>query len=163
VNVEETLKGFSARFAANELFRSASEICTLPIVPSGATYAQVTDPDVTANYWTTSANGKGHRLTGDNSRERPYATIYPRLTTKSNAFTVHVRVQVLKKSARTSATVWDETKDSIASEYRGSQTVERYVDPNDPNIPDFAAPSHAADSLSPFYHMRVLSTRRFTP
>ena len=40
-----------------------------------------------------------HYLTGDNSRERIYATIYPRLTTKSNTYTVHMRVQNSRKSA----------------------------------------------------------------
>ncbi|MDD5350487.1 MAG: Verru_Chthon cassette protein A, partial [Chthoniobacteraceae bacterium] len=161
VNADETLKGFAARFTAKELFRSASEICTLPIVPTGATYDKLADTNIASNYWTTTTSG--HRLTGDNSRERPYATIYPRLTTKSNTFTVHVRVQVLKKSVRTPAASWDEGKDSIASEYRGSQTIERYVDPNDAKIPDFADPSHASDSLNHFYQLRVLSTRRFTP
>lgn len=161
VNTDETLKGFAARFASKDLFRSASEICTLPIVPSGSTYAKCTDTNINSNYWTSTSSG--HRLTGDNSRERPYATIYPRLTTKSNTFMVHVRVQALQKSARTQAAVWDDDRDVVAGEYRGSQTVERYVDPNDANIPDFTDSSSGTASLNKYYQMRVVFTRRFSP
>ena len=114
-----------------------------------------------------------HQYVGDNSRERPYADVYPRLTTKSNTFTVHMRVQTLQQSPglRTSGatpwTTWDESRDLITSEYRGSQTIERYVDPTDPNLTvDYAAPAVAADptqNLDSHYKFRVLMSKQFTP
>lgn len=164
IDLDKTMEGFERRFdpvkyglsQKPDLFRSPGEICQLPLVPVGATYAGM------GTFWNT------YRGTGDNSRERPYATIYPRLTTKSNTFTVHFRVQTLKKSPLTGSEIWDETKDRVESEYRGSQTVERYVDPSDPRIPDYADPAvynsndpRTNPSLDGFYRFRTLSTKRF--
>lgn len=167
VNMSETLKGFTARFSgtngiAPDIFRSTSEICTLPIVPNDGvtTFSQLSNTSVSGNYWTSPTNG--HRLTGDNSRERPYATIYPRLTTKSNTFTVHIRVQTLKKAAGTGVNTWNENKDVVLSEYRGSQVIERYVDADDPTIPDFADPT-TKTPIDSFYKFRVLMTKKFSP
>ncbi len=42
----------------------------------------------------------GNTVTGDNLREKPYADLYPRLTTKSNTYTVHFRVQNAQKVAQ---------------------------------------------------------------
>jgi uncharacterized protein (TIGR02600 family) len=150
VNADETLLGFQQKFKAMEIYKSATEICDLPLVPVGTTYSNM------STYW----NDK--RLTGDNSRERPYTTIYPRLTTKSNTYTIHVRVQILKKVKGTDSGTWVEGKDLIAGEYRGSQTVERYVDPNNPNFPDFADPTNT-QSIDSFYKFRVVSAKQFAP
>ena len=108
-----------------------------------------------ASWWT------GYTLTGDNSKERPYARIYPKLTTKSNSFTVHFRVQVLKKSPATPADQWVEGRDIVASEYRGSTLIERYIDPNNASIPDFATNTSA--NIDDYYRFRVIQTRRFAP
>ncbi len=163
VNAEETLKGFTARFADKDIFRSAAEICGISLVP-----ADPNDPNAT--YSSMAAYWLNHRPTGDNSRERPYATVYPRLTTKSNTYTVHFRVQTLKKSNRTDATTWVEGKDAITSEYRGSQVIERYIDPADIHIPDYALTSVYSSNdpstdptLDSFYRFRVLSSKRFAP
>ena len=99
--------------------------------------------------------------TGDNSKERPYARIYPKLTTKSNSFTVHFRVQVLKKSPAPPVDQWVEGRDIVASEYRGSTLIERYIDPNNTSIPDFATNTSA--NIDDFYRFRVIQTRRFAP
>ncbi len=163
VNAEETLKGFTERFSRKDIFRSAAEICGISLVPN--------DPnDVNATYTGMSAYWLAHRPTGDNSRERPYATIYPRLTTKSNTYTVHFRVQTLKKSSRTDTGTWVEGKDLVTSEYRGSQVIERYIDPADKRIPDYASASvYSSNSsttdptLDSFYRFRVLSAKRFSP
>jgi hypothetical protein len=48
-------------------------------VPSGARYTAAT----IATFW----NRKPH--TGDNPRAKPYADLYPRLTTKSDTLTAH--------------------------------------------------------------------------
>ncbi|SDU02993.1 Verru_Chthon cassette protein A [Verrucomicrobium sp. GAS474] len=150
VDPDETLKGFEQRFAANDLFRSASEICDIQIVPQGGRY------DTMETYW------KSHRLTGDNSRERPYATIYPRLTTKSNTYTVHARVQVLQKRTGSDPTTWSDGRDLVVGEYRGSETVERYVDPATKALPDYADLT-VTTPLSQFYKTRVVAVKKFAP
>lgn len=94
-------------------------------------------------------------------RERPYAALYPQLTTKSNTFTVHYHVQVLKKVKGTDSAVWTEGKDKVQSEYRGSTLIERYIDPNSADLPDFAIDK--TKSLDEYYHFRTLSSRRFAP
>ncbi len=152
ISATETLKGFETRFNAHDIFRSASEICDIHLVPEGSTYNQM------AIYWNTN------RLTGDNSREKPYANIYPRLTTKSNTFTVHYRVQTLKKVKGTPANEWIEESDQIVGETRGSQTLERYVDPNDSKLEsiDFASPDNEK-LLGDYYKFRILSSSLFSP
>jgi len=154
VDIDETLRGFQARFAANDIFRSPSEICDLPLVPTGFTYDNLTS--ASSSYWTS------YRLTGDNSRERPYATIYPRLTTKSNTYTIYYRVQSLKKVKGGNAAIWDESKDKVLGEARGYQTVERYVDPQNTNIPDYANLSETTP-IGAFYKLRVLQSKQFSP
>jgi hypothetical protein len=94
--------------------------------------------------------------------------LLPRLTTKSNTYTVHLRVQALKQVPgwRTSAADWgrwDETKDQVVSEYRGSASIERYVDPNDTSIPDFAQTANYSKNLAPYYRWRTLTEKQFLP
>jgi hypothetical protein len=113
-------------------------------------------------FWTTNA------LTGDNSRERPYTNLLGRLTTKSNTYTVHYRVQALKQPPTATAGQWDETKGIVTGEYRGSTTVERYITPKDPAIPDYAAdyaanPSASLPDIGTYYKWRTLNTRQFAP
>lgn len=152
-----TLKGFEDRFATGDLFRSAAEICTIPLVPDepSASY------DSMASWW------QSYRVTGDNSKERPYARIYPKLTTKSNIFTVHYRVESLRKRPGGSQALWEEDKDTVVSTLRGSATIERYVDARDPDLPDYAAmttlPPTGANALPNFYRWRTLGETRFNP
>jgi uncharacterized protein (TIGR02600 family) len=156
VNVDETLKGFTRRFQTDkDIFRSASEICELSIVPVDPASSDDTY-ETMASYW------NSHRLTGDNSKERIYATLYPRLTTKSNTYTIHAKVQTLKKLPGSPSHVWTEGKDQVTGEFRGSQTIERFVDPNDPSIPDFASPT-VTTPISDFYKTRVISSKQFAP
>jgi uncharacterized protein (TIGR02600 family) len=145
---------YDARFVGNpDIFRSATEICELHLVRQNETLSQYLSP----NFWDSAL------FTGDNARERPYANLYAKLTTKSNSYTVHFRVQVLKKSPSTAANQWDESRDSVFSEYRGSSLIERYIDPGDPRLSlpanDFTTNSNI--SLDPFYKFRVVSTKKF--
>jgi uncharacterized protein (TIGR02600 family) len=184
INLDSTLSQFLARFyntsgtqgaeGANggpDIFHSASEICDIDLVPNdptAATAAKLAIPITRTNmdsYWNTNA------LTGDNLRERPYANIYPLLTTKSNTFTVHFRVQTLKQvpNAGADATKWREGTDVVLAEYRGSQTIERYVDPN-ASVPDYAqivsgtgALPQPSQALSQYYKFRIVSTKQFPP
>ncbi len=150
MNVDETLKGFEGRFLGGEIFRSATEICDLPLVPD---LAGATQTDM-GSFWET------HRLTGDNSKERPYATIYPRLTTKSNTYTVHMRVQSLKIPLSGNPEEVLDKQRAVSGEWRGYSTVERYLDPRAPSIPDIVT---AGGSLSSFYRMRILETKNLRP
>lgn len=162
VDLNETLKGFTQRFSTGEIFRSASEICEIPLIPSGNTYAEASS--TTTDFW--YAN---YPLTGDNSREKPYATIYPRLTTKSNTYVVHYRVQSLKKSRARSIGApaeFDTSKgDAITGEYRGYSLIERYVDANDKGLPDFstAALDDATKDIDSHYRYRVSRSKQFAP
>ena len=156
LDIVETLKGTDARFAGNDLFKSPTEIAEIFLVPKGRTLSNV------ESWWTSQ------KFTGDNTREQPYAYLLPRLTTKSNTYTVHLRVQALKQLPgwRTTAAqwgTWDETRDQVVSEYRGSATIERYVDPNDTSMPDFAQASNYTKNLSAYYRWRTVSERQFIP
>lgn len=162
LNLDEargTLRSFEDRFARGEVFRSETEICNVPLIPEDAEYAA----DFETSYW------GSRRLTGDNSREMPYAHLLPRLTTRSNTYTVYYRVQSLKKVASTGAGVWDEGRDRVVAEQRGSRTIERYIDPSNSRIPNYldAAASGSGfwglDRLDKFYRWRTLNNRVFAP
>ena len=110
-------------------------------------------------------------LTGTNLRDKPYVDIYPRLTTKSNTYTVHFQVQTLHKTPGDPAQ-WTEGKDAVLSEYRGSSTIERYVDAGDTSLPDFATQFAANPTINlnntdgngaSAYRFRVITTKRFAP
>ncbi len=151
IDATKTLAQFDSKyFEAGEIFRSASEICDVPIVPVGG------DAGAMDSFWTS------HALTADNLRERIYTTLYPRLTTKSNTYTVHYRVQTLKKIKNSPAGEWDEARDSVRAEQRGSVTIERFIDANDTNIPDYAADAaRGALPLGDFYRWRTVASRRY--
>jgi len=159
LNLDETngtLKQFADKFANWEIFRSASEICDLYLVPKGYAW-----PAFAAQWYDSDGD---FAMVGDNVRERPYANIYPRLTTKSNTYTVHYTVQALKNLSANPAQ-WSESRGSITGEYRGATTIERFLDPNNPGIPDYADGSDpiAKDSLEKYYQWRIVANRRFYP
>jgi len=160
IDQDQTLSQFDTKFATNNLFRSESEICDLHIVPVGQTVSSM------PAFWNNSPSS-GHALTGDNLRERIYTTLYPRLTTKSNTYTVHFRAQSLKQSTQsTSQGQWVEGQDAITGDYRGSATIERYIDPNDQAIPDYAAQGASPTSLpllGNYYRWRVIANHQFAP
>jgi hypothetical protein len=102
-------------------------------------------------------------LVGDNARERPYTYILPRVTTKSNVFTVYTRVQVLKNPPPANQQdQWTEGRGTIVGEYRGSTTLERFIDTSDTTLPDSAADT-PSPSLDTFYKWRVLESAQFAP
>ncbi len=149
-------------------FKSASQVCERYFYPRGdfSSYTGYSgEPAVMQTYW----NNNGD-LTGDNEREKPYTDLYPRVTTKSNTFTVHMRVQTLRQTPRgpgASYATWIEGKDNVLGEYRGSSTIERYVDPADPRFAG-ATPSGPAinpdqQSVEPLYHFRVVINKKSAP
>ncbi len=162
LDLDETLTQFEQRFNSGDIFRSESEICSLFLVPEGRSLSQM------PGYFSISNFG----LTGDNYRERPYTRILPKLTTKSNTFTVHYRVQVLKQANRSNNGgdwgTWNENTDFVLAEQRGSYTIERYIDPNDqellgPPVVDPATEPNLRDaSLEKYYKFRVVAHKKFS-
>jgi uncharacterized protein (TIGR02600 family) len=155
VDADATVAQIENKFAnaSADAYLSESEICTVPLVPKGqaATTAVGTQAKL-LSFW----NGTSGGLTGDNLRELPYAQLYGRLTTRSNSYTVHVRVQVLQKLSRDpNQNVWNEGVDLVLSDWRGSYEIERYLDPA-------AKAPTAGTALGP-YKFRILSARQFTP
>ncbi|MGK0188208.1 MAG: hypothetical protein ACI9R3_004000 [Verrucomicrobiales bacterium] len=160
INVSETLKQWDEKFDNGEVFRSASEICEMYLVPEGQTWKGQSGME---QFWA------AHKLTGDNVKERPYTNIYPRLTVRSNVFTVHFVAQSLTKvkgSGPDGWQGWQEGRDTVAGEYRGSAVIERHIDPNDPAIPDFAEERNggaSSSNLDQFYSYRIVNVKRFAP
>jgi uncharacterized protein (TIGR02600 family) len=146
---------------SKKYFKYASQICELDL--------PVDEAGMPAN--TNSARRKAlfdrYHMTGDNARERPYAHIYPRITTKSNVYTVHVWAQSIAKNAATKKDDWDsfdEKKDRILGEYRGSSTIERYIDSDEEALRDYDAVDNTnAKGLDPYYRFRIINQKRFTP
>ncbi|HEY5747985.1 MAG TPA: hypothetical protein VIU12_18070, partial [Chryseolinea sp.] len=151
IDATETINRFDSDvFNSGNIFRSASQICSMWLVPQGSNAGNV------ESFWS------GKLLTSDTAREQPYDHLYSRVTTKSNTFTVHWRVQALRKVPSGPAATWDESKDRMASELRGATMIERYIDPNATNIPDYATDT-TAEPLGKFYKWRVLSETFFQP
>jgi uncharacterized protein (TIGR02600 family) len=159
IDMTETLKqaddrfngvgAYDSRFAGSpDIFRSATEICELHLVRQSESLSDYTSGKI----WDSAL------MTGDNTRERPYTNLYAKLTTRSNVYTVHLRVQGLRKSKGSDPTQWDESKDQVVGEYRGSALIERYIDPGDPLLVDYATTS---GNLNARYKFRVLSTKKF--
>ncbi|XHR27114.1 MAG: Verru_Chthon cassette protein A [Chthoniobacteraceae bacterium] len=160
-----TLKFFEDRFNYSDsndsqhrgLFVSSAEICDIPLVPQGLSVAANM-----STFW------NNYTLTGDNLREMPYAHLYPLLTTRSNTYTVHLKVQALKKAASTDPNrnkQWVEGKDQVLGEYSGSVIIERYIDPQDTRLSSgnssYVNPD--SNSLEPLYRYHVIGTKKFAP
>jgi uncharacterized protein (TIGR02600 family) len=177
IDRDATMTLFEKRFTDNAPFLTASQICEMPLVPkpenvsgidpvpasknpfqtalaANSTATQVTN--YVDSFWSnTTLGGAG---TADNLRERPYTTIYPRVTVKSNTYTVHLRVQSLKKRPGSDPQTFDQTTDTVTSEYRGSFMIERFLDPNAANF----SITDANSTLGP-YKFRVVNTKQFSP
>lgn len=153
ISVPETLVGFQERFAANDPFVSASEICEMFLVPEGASHG--------AGGTTIKAYWNDKNLTGDNQKESPYNQIYPRVTTRSNSFKVHFVAQTLKGKNGN----WQ-----VTGQYRGSQMIERYLDIANRTYGTGSTPSDKFPALAglapdgdPYYRFRKLGVQQFTP
>ena len=158
IDLEKTLDFFEDRLKDTDrgLFRSASEICDMDLYPLNTAAATLpTALTDWSKFWDTD-----YAQTCDNMRERPYAMIYPRLTTKSNVYTVHMRCQSIKKVPGTPVNEFVPGRDQITGEYRGSSVVERFIDPNDPNLKDY---DETKNKIDPYYRFRIVSTKQFVP
>jgi hypothetical protein len=156
LDVAETMKSFGARFSTGQFYRTATEATTSAFIPQGETFAGIN------SFWSSTRD-----LTSDTLREQPYTALLSRVTTKSNTFTVHYRVQALRQAPRPGRNwaEWVEGQDQVVGEYRGSTTIERFLDPNEPNIPDYTQVNLSGnyDPIDRFYRWRVLSQKQFAP
>ena len=171
IDPDQTYQGFLQRFNNNDIFRSASEICSIYLVPSSSPSSENKAPG-SPTYSTVASWWSNYPLTGKNLRESPYNMIYPRLTTKSNSYTVHFRVQSLRQvPGRSSWAQWNEGTDQVVGEYRGSRLIERYIDPSE-SLPDFAnvqayplnGPSTNGTTsgiLDNYYKFRIVQEKKF--
>ncbi len=148
LNIDATLKQFDERFEEGKVFLTPSEICGMHLIPE-----EVADASEMEQFWAE------HRLTGENTRERPYANIYPRLTTRSNTFRVHYIAQTIVKTRSSEPDVMVDA-DKVTSEHRGSTLVERYLDPASRDLPDFATGT-TSETLDQHHQFRVLESKRF--
>jgi len=214
IHINETLKQFDYRFTnagngSGDLFRYPSEICTLWLYPArqpttnnptaatnvmtnslGTNILWNSNSTAIESWWYDNPGTDRKGLTGDNVRERPYNYLYPRLTTKSNTYQLHYRVQLLKQSpsampsgatTRAQGGAWDifidpsntsqTVKDQVVGELRGSASIERYIDPSDTTLPDFAGMinsntnnfTNPACIMDTYYKFRVFNFKVFTP
>lgn len=133
-------------FDQGRVFLTASQICEQYLVPEGLA-GDVSDADMAA-FW------RQHRLTGDNTRERPYAHLYSRLTTRSNSYRVHFIAQTIVKARSTAPERFDPDRDRITATRQGSALLRRQLDLDHPRLPeDFT--SDSAPALDRFYRWQV--------
>ncbi len=155
IDRDQTINEFEKVFATGDVFRSASQVSAASLVPEGVTASGL------SSWWNV------RRLTSDTFREQPYTALLSRVTTKSNTYTVHYRVQALRQTGAggNGWNEWDETLDAVVGEYRGATTIERFLDTNAPGIPDYTTVdlSGAYDPIDRFYRWRILSTVQFAP
>ena len=180
IDIPTTLLQFEDRFSRGEVFRSATEICEIYMIPrtSGAPNDRNTlgtpkraeiggkgyDYPTMRDFW------KEHSLTADNVKERTYTNIYPRVTTKSNVFKTHMIVESIQKVRSVAHDVFDPERDQITGRWRGSAVIERNIDPakiepGPGSVPDyFQDPKfNVLPSMEAFYAYRVLDIKEFNP
>jgi hypothetical protein len=173
IDSAETLEQFDRRFSGQSkrpedtnrpTFLSATEICDQWLVPAGL--GRNSSDNNMVEFW------RDHLRTGDNLKERPYAALYPRLTTRSNTYRVHVRAQAIKQLRGKDPTSLQPEAMEVLSEYRGSYLIERSIDPTrvsaDNRFKDFAdilSQSPTADladvTLERYYSYRVGQVKQF--
>ncbi|MEM9478198.1 MAG: Verru_Chthon cassette protein A [Verrucomicrobiota bacterium] len=164
VDIDLTVEGIRQKYDGDGVFRFPSEICEIFLVPKGKGFSDY-DENKLRDFW---SDTEQTALSGDNVREKPYATIYPRLTTRSNTFRVHVRAELIQKGRFSEAATFDPQTDIITGEWRGSSLIERYVDPRNQNLVDYAKRNSASVArdgihLDDLHAIRTLRTKRFAP
>lgn len=194
INVDETVRQLDERFAFQGasvdvgsvgLMLAPSQICELhliPTIPPGT--AAPGKLNVPAEPTTMSGLTKNNRknamqtywkhndLTGDNTRERPYANLYQKFTTRSNTFRVYFTAQTLRKARSLPPSQVDTRRDTVTSEFRGSALLERYLDFSPAGTVALSRFDYGdgtsltgtgRKSLESFYHYRIIEMKQFSP
>lgn len=193
IAISETLKQFDERFAFKPmpagtfqgLFRTASQICEINMIPRPSTLRAVApNPEPQPqNFANESQRRSGmanfwayNNLTGENLRERTYSNIYQKVTTRSNTFRVYFLAQAVKKAKSVKADEVDLSKDTVTGEYRGTALIDRFLDFSSVEragstatpFPDYADGTSvfntsAKPSMETLYHYRILEMKQFSP
>ena len=185
IDVAETVKQMDERFAFTSapnavgnvgLMLAPSQVCELHLIPKIVAGTERPGEPVMTNLVGESrkqamaAFWAHNDLTGDNTRERPYANLYQKFTTRSNTFRVFFTAQTLKKARSLPPNQVDTRKDSITAEYRGSALFERYLDFSQAGAAKLAAqdygnglPLAGRPTLEDSYHYRVIEMKQFSP
>lgn len=167
LDIEKTLIQWEDRFDAGQFFKTPGEICEQFLVPEGQ---NISSEDLSGIRSDMTDFWDDHKLSGDNTLERPYANLYPRLTTRSNTFRVHYLVQTVRKARTSDPLTYDPEKDNITGESQGDALIERAIDPNDPALstPDYdylgkanTGTLNTARSLDTLYTWRIRHLRNF--
>lgn len=138
-------------FGQKKVFLTASQICDQYLVPEGLTSDPESISEATMReFWST------HRLTGDNSKERPYAHLYSRLTTQSNSYRIHFIAQAIGKARSSPPDTFVPEKDRITATHQSSALASRTLDLEHPDIPDYAVdPDSLQKPLTDFYRWHL--------
>jgi len=139
VDAEATVDFIKQRFSSDDVYRSETEICGIHLVPK----SNRPIPDIAA-WW----NSK--KLTGDNLRERPYAHLLPLLTTRSHAYRVYYKVEVLQQPVDQEEGVWKESVGKVLARQSGAM---RLVRDFDEEAPELAGHDVINDSLEPYFRI----------
>jgi len=134
IDATQTLRQWTARFAEGDVFRTSSEIADQWLVPEGVLLEDV------PRFWAR------HRLTGDNTKERPYATLYPHLTTKSLSYDLHVVAEPILKSPDSPADTFKPGIDTVGPRVRRTVTIKGRIDPHHPGLPNYARAGETPDT-----------------
>jgi hypothetical protein len=187
VHLNQTLQQFDAKFATNGFFRAGAEICSMWLYPALAQNNASTNGGLTNsvtpvvsdtpgsftnifNWWYGNPGTTRKGLTGSNKRAEPYTALYGNITTKSNTYQIHYRVQTLKQTSTAHGSGWSTwidpaaggITDKVIGEQRGSAVIERYIDPSNTALPDFASPTNSV-TMDDYYSYRVFNAKQFTP
>ncbi|MDB6118529.1 MAG: Verru Chthon cassette protein [Verrucomicrobiaceae bacterium] len=158
IDTASTLKLWKdAVFSQDKVFLTAGQLCEQPLVPVDL-FPPGEAPSIAATetFWST------HRLTGDNTKERPYADLYSRLTTRSNTFRVHFIAQAIKQARSTPNGRFGDP-DMITASTQGTCLLQRHLDTLAPDLPNYQAPTSTglpAKPLDAFYrwHREAVQT-----
>jgi uncharacterized protein (TIGR02600 family) len=183
VDADATLALFDERFKCGYSFISPAQICEMYLLPKRAGNTDTRVPVIwsntlSGNWSATAINSitrfwREHSPTAENLKERPYANLYAKLTTRSNTFQVYIRAQTLRKSRSSNVETFVPGVDGVVGEYRGSAVVERYLDLDAlAQLPaaqrDYAQGSSATimnenlrKPLDAFHRFRILSQKSF--
>jgi hypothetical protein len=152
VDVEETLRQWEGK-----IFKTATELCEQHLVPEGHSLESM------AAFWA------AHQLTGDNTKERPYANLYGLATTQSNSYTMHIIAETILKSPGTPVNRFVSGVDQAGSRYRGKVGLTRRFDTQALDLPDYISDPYqdgletryflAADQMPSEPQFQILSIR----
>jgi hypothetical protein len=154
IDIPSTLKLIDQSvFKRGRVFLTPSQICEHYLVPENLVPTGIEPTnEIVEDFW------RRHRLTGDNSKEQPYAHLYSRLTTRSNTYRVHFVAQALKKARSARPDTFDSSKEEVLSTFRGTCLIHRRIDPEHPDLPDYLSPDQ--DPASPLPPLDQLAAWR---